>query len=172
MHLLGFAILFAAAAPVAAPPPSAPTCDAPEHRQFDFWLGEWSVVGRKAGKVVGHSRIESALGGCLIIETWTGGANSKSLNLYNRNLGAWEQFWVDSQGNRLQLQGGLRDGAMVLETPPAPDGAAPHRRDRITWTVDGDGRVRQVWEVSTDGATWAVQFDGLYSRETAAAAAD
>jgi hypothetical protein len=165
MHSIALLLALAAVPAAPAPPPNAPTCDAPEHRQFDFWVGEWSVVGKKAGKVVGHSRIESALGGCLIVETWTGGAQSRSLNLYNRDLGAWEQFWVDSQGNRLQLQGGLRDGAMVLETPPLPDGTAPRRRDRITWTPDAQGRVRQVWTVSVDGGEWAVQFDGLYSRE-------
>jgi hypothetical protein len=176
MTLLAFTFLLATAvAPAASPtpaPPAAPACDAPEHRQFDFWVGDWSVVGKKAGKVVGHSRIESALGGCLIIETWRGGADSKSLNLYNRSLGAWEQFWVDSQGNRLQLQGGLRDGAMVLETPPNPDGSARHRHDRITWSADAQGRVRQLWETSIEGGEWAVQFDGLYTREVGGGATE
>jgi hypothetical protein len=168
MPLLAYALLLAGAvaAPATPAPPPAPTCDAPEHRQFDFWLGEWSVVGQKVGKVVGQSRITSSVAGCVIVEQWTGtgGNTSQSLNLYNRSLGAWEQFWVDSQGNRLQLQGGLRDGAMVLETPPNPDGSARHRHDRITWSADAQGRVRQLWETSIDGGDWAVQFDGLYSR--------
>ena len=168
MPLLALALILAGAVatPVAPAPPPAPTCAAPEHRQVDFWLGEWSVVGKKVGKTVGHSRITSAVAGCVIVEQWTGtgGTTSQSLNLYNRGLGAWEQFWVDNQGNRLQLQGGLRDGAMVLETPHLPDGTSPRRRDRITWTADAQGRVRQVWEVSVDGGEWAVQFDGLYTR--------
>jgi hypothetical protein len=171
------ALVTAPVASAATPPAAGPTCDAPEHRQFDFWVGDWSVVGKKAGKVVGHSRIEAALGGCLIIETWTGGATSKSLNLYNRNLGAWEQFWVDSQGNRLHLQGGLRDGdalgkVMVLETPPNADGSARHRHDRITWSADAQGRVRQLWETSIDGGEWTVQFDGLYTREVGGGATE
>ena len=171
MHSLALLLALATAptAPIAAPvaaPPAAPTCDAPEHRQFDFWIGEWSVVGQKVGKVVGHSRISAAVAGCVVVEQWTGtgGSTSQSLNLYNRSLGAWEQFWVDSQGNRLQLQGGLKDGAMVLETPPNPDGSARHRHDRITWSSDAQGRVRQLWETSIDGGDWAVQFDGLYTR--------
>jgi hypothetical protein len=164
------ALLFAlATAPVAAAPaapPAAPNCDAAEHHQFDFWIGQWSVVGKKAGKVVGHSRITTAAAGCVIVEEWssTAGADSRSLNLYNRNLGAWEQFWVDSQGNRLQLKGGLRDGSMVLETPPNTDGSPLHRHDRITWSADAEGRVRQLWETSIDGGEWATQFDGLYTR--------
>jgi len=168
MHPLALPLLLAlATAPTPPPaPPAAPACEAAEHHQFDFWLGEWSVVGQKVGKVVDHSRITSAVAGCVIVEQWTGlgGNTSQSLNLYNRNLGKWEQFWVDSQGNRLQLQGTLRDGAMVLETPPLPDGTFPRRHDRITWSVDANGRVRQLWEVSVDGGEWATQFDGLYTR--------
>jgi hypothetical protein len=37
------------------------------------------------------------------------------------------------------------------------------RRQRITWSVEGEG-VRQVWETSLDGETWEVVFDGRYTR--------
>jgi hypothetical protein len=53
---------------------------------------------------------------------------------------------------------------MVLETPPLADGTRPRRHDRITWTADAQGRVRQLWETAIDGGEWAVQFDGLYTR--------
>ena len=36
--------------------------------------------------------------------------------------------------------------------------------DRITWTPNSDGTLRQVWETSGDGNAWSVIFDGLYSR--------
>jgi hypothetical protein len=48
------------------------------------------------------------------------------------------------------------------------DADAPGKsaRQRITWTPLGGGRVRQLWESSTDGGkTWSVAFDGLYVRE-------
>jgi hypothetical protein len=156
----------APAAPAAAPTPAP--CSAPERRQFDFWLGAWDVTGPK-GKVVGHSRIESILGGCTIAEHWSSttgdGANDgKSYNLYNADLKRWEQFWVDASGSRLMLSGGLVDGKMVLEGRqdlPAKDGV--HRRERITWTPNADGSVRQLWEASSDeGKSWTVAFDGLY----------
>jgi len=36
---------------------------------------------------------------------------------------------------------------------------------RITWSVNEDGSVRQLRESSTDsGKTWTVQFDGRYVR--------
>jgi hypothetical protein len=150
-----------AAAPK-APPPAAAACSDPAYRQFDFWLGEWTVHG-KAGRPVGRSRIESVLGGCAIAETWTSGSgpanDGRSLNQYQAGTKQWEQYWVDAQDGRLLLRGGLQGSAMVLASE---DGAA---HQRITWTPNEDGSVRQLWESSTDGgATWTVAFDGLYRR--------
>src|SRR5262245_5513099 len=115
------ALLFAAsaqaqqAAPPAKTPPLPPDCKAAEFRQFDFWLGEWTVPA-PGGKPPGHSRIESILDGCVILENWQGGSGytGKSFNIYNRETGHWEQFWVDTTGSRLHLVGGLVDGKMVL----------------------------------------------------------
>jgi len=36
-------------------------------------------------------------------------------------------------------------------------------RNRITWTANPDGTVRQLWEVSKDqGESWQSAFDGLH----------
>lgn len=140
-----------------------PDFSAPEHRQFDFWIGHWTVAAN--GQVAGDSRVEAILEGCAVQETWTGtsGNRGKSLSVYNRAHGAWEQFWIDSQGDRLLLRGGRRDGAMVLDN--VHEAGTDARRERITWTANADGSVRQLWEMSTDGgATWNVEFDGLYTR--------
>jgi hypothetical protein len=159
---------FAGTADAQTPPPAPPpACTAPEHRQFDFWLGQWTVVA--GGKHAGDSRIESILDGCVLLENWTGASGSvgKSFNTYNRQTGQWEQFWVDNQGTRLFLRGGFSNGHMVLtgqqDQPDAKTGKT--QRERITWTPNADGSVRQLWETSTDdGKTWAVSFDGLYTR--------
>jgi hypothetical protein len=38
--------------------------------------------------------------------------------------------------------------------------------ERITWTPNADGTVRQHWEQSADGGkTWETAFDGLYRRK-------
>lgn len=164
----------AATCPLAAQQPAPqPACTAPEHRQFDFWLGEWEVTN-PAGKPAGLSRIESILGECVILENWAtpkAVAFGKSFNTYNRNTGQWEQFWVDRSGVRLHLTGGLKDGNMVLsgrqDKPNAKTGLT--QRERITWTPGGDGSVRQLWETSVDdGKTWSVSFDGTYRRPGAA----
>ena len=148
-------------APAAAPRP----CTAPVHRQFDFWVGAWDVIGAN-GKFAGTNRIELVDGGCALFESWSsggGGYTGRSLNSVGGD-DRWRQTWVDSGGLRLELVGGLVDGKMVLEgeTPPsAPSG--PPAKNRITWSPETEGRVRQHWETSADGGkTYTSAFDGMY----------
>jgi hypothetical protein len=138
-------------------------CAGPEHRQFDFWVGEWKVQGPK-GNPVGESSITSILGKCVILENWRGGggSNGTSLNTFDASRGVWHQTWMDNQGGLLQLEGHASEGRMVLEGLQTRHEGAPSR-ERITWEKVGGDRVRQLWESSTDdGRTWKVMFDGLY----------
>src|SRR5688500_19011251 len=67
----------------AAPPPKPFDCTAPEHRQFDFWVGEWDVVPNpetrpanappQPGRKPAINIIEKAHNGCVIIENWNDG---------------------------------------------------------------------------------------------------
>ena len=138
--------------------------------EFDFWIGEWDVFGPE-GRQVGRNTITSMFGNGMLHEHWhgNGGVEGRSINAYDGPRGRWHQTWMDSTGDMLLLEGGLVDGAMVLE------GRTPHEQDptrvdrqRITWTQvsDADGaEVRQLWESSSDdGATWTVAFDGRYRR--------
>jgi hypothetical protein len=55
---------------------------------------------------------------------------------------------------------------MVMTGPSS----APHQADlnRVTWTPNADGSVRQFWELSKDGGkTWSVVFDGRYAKRRA-----
>jgi hypothetical protein len=138
-----------------------PACTSAEHRQFDFWIGTWSVSEK--GKPAGENRIEAIDKGCVLLESWRGveGMTGHSLNIYDAKRKVWHQTWADSRGSLLTLEGSFRDGAMVLE------GVHPgtKRRERITWTPLPQGKVRQHWQSSSDGgATWTTAFDGLYSR--------
>ena len=142
----------------------APACSAAEYRQFDFWLGEWDVY-QPDGKKAGESRIEAISGGCALLENWSGqgGFSGKSLNSYDRTDQRWHQSWVDSSGSLLVISGGLVDQRMVLVSVPADPLAPGAMHQRISWTPNDDGSVRQLWEASADaGKTWAVQFDGKY----------
>jgi hypothetical protein len=149
---------------IATEPP--PDCSAPEHHQFDFWIGKFEVT-TPDGKVAGHNVIESTLGGCALTEHWTGakGSEGRSINFYDRQDKRWHQVWIDSSGAPLRLSGAFTDGTMLLEgTTADQDGGLRH--ERIRWTPLADGAVRQHWEASTDGgASWSTVFDGHYVRK-------
>ena len=149
-----------------APPP--PACEAPEHRQFDFWLGEWDVIGGpQRDRIVGRNTIVRVAGGCALREHWVnaGGSDGHSLNVYDRASRRWTQFWVGADGVVLRLEGGLRaDGAMAMEGA-LPNGKGGLQRQRIVWTPQPDGGVIQQWDTSDDdGATWQTAFVGAYRR--------
>lgn len=145
-----------------------PTCEAPEHRQFDFWVGDWDVTGPNGSKA-GENHITRILSDCVLLEEWTGatGGVGKSFNVYDRTRKVWHQTWVDASGTLLQLEGKLVDGAMVLEgTTVGANGATVMHK--VTWSKQGTNpdRVRQHWETSRDGGqTWTTSFDGLYTRK-------
>src|SRR6185312_4371705 len=131
-------------------------------------LGEWNVT-TPDGKPAGTSRIESIANGYGLLENWTGdpaagGGNGKSLNCYNASSGKWQQFWVGSGGGVLELSGGFADGKMVLSGSHVVRGQK--LIERISWTPNTDGTVRQFWEQSRDdGKTWQAIFDGLYRKK-------
>src|SRR6266498_4873900 len=54
----------------AAPMMSA-SCTAPQYRQFDFWLGDWDLVGAEDRKSA-EDKVVQVLGGCALQENWTG----------------------------------------------------------------------------------------------------
>ena len=145
----------------------SPSCEAPEHRQFDFWIGSWTVTTPQ-GDLAGTNRIERTLKGCVLVENWTGseGGSGNSFNLWTASDGKWHQVWVDDSGNMLSLAGGLEGNRMVLTgTHTTPGRPTVTTVERITWTPLDGGSVRQLWESSPDGgATWTSQFDGTYTR--------
>lgn len=152
----------------ATPPSGPPGCKTPMHRQFDFWIGEWTVTDSARTTVMGRNSVTLEDSGCTIHEHWVAGGSvpntGQSLNAYDLATRQWGQDWVGSGGDVLHLRGGLREGTMVLEGDvPGPAGAAT--RNRVSWIPKPDGRVRQIWESSADGGrTWSVSFDGWYAR--------
>jgi hypothetical protein len=147
------------------PAAAAPACAAPEYRQFDFWIGDWQAVDKKTGEVLGSSRIERLLNGCVIRESWTAapGGSGMSLSIYNLADKKWHYNWVSDKGHLLYMTGGFKDGSMVMSSEaPTPDKDGKPTWSRSTWTPMPPGRVRQVYETSNDGKTWTVAFDGIY----------
>jgi len=139
-------------------------CTSPEHRQFDFWIGDWQVY-RADGSLAGINRITREYGGCVIHERYaTGrGYSGESLNTYDAARKVWHQTWVDDGGLLLTLEGRWNGRSMILEgLAPGSDGRMV--KQRITWTPTGDASVRQLWETADEQGKWTVVFDGKYTK--------
>lgn len=151
---------------------AAERCRDAGFRQFDFWLGTWEVRSA-TGELLGHNEIRRIAGGCGLLERWrgVGGGRGTSVNAYDPVRRAWTQRWV-GDGATLWLKGGLEGDRMVLTGITRRSTPRGQAVDRISWTPLPNGRIRQLWEVSTDsGATWRTVFEGFY-RKTAAATRD
>jgi len=141
-------------------------CASPDHRRFDFWIGDWDVKNA-SGEIVGRNRISAIQDACALQEQWEGrgGSRGTSLNVYDATRKVWHQTWVDNQGGLLVLEGRWREGAMRLQGRTRNSDTGRTELQRITWTPQPDGRVRQLWESSEEGgATWKVVFDGWYAK--------
>lgn len=160
------AILSSVAFTVSAQPGGPPPCTSADHRAFDFWVGTWSVFPTaNPSRQAGTNRIEKAHGDCVLIETWigAGGVSGTSLNMFSG--GRWHQTWM-SNGGMLVMSGGPAEGAMSLQSAEGSTWGGPDPAiDRITWTPNRNGTVRQHGERSTDGGkTWTTSFDLTYRR--------
>jgi hypothetical protein len=139
-------------------------CRAAGYRRFDFWLGTWEIEDFATGESAdgGDDRITSELGGCAVFEDYAGGGFvGRSMNTFDPFTGRWYQHWVDNSSVVLDLAGSPTAAGMLLEGDrPTPAGGTVH--DRIEWTATAPGEVHQLWQFSTDGGPYAVQFDGRY----------
>jgi hypothetical protein len=138
---------------------------APEFRQFDFWIGEWTVKDPK-GNTAGTSSVQLILGSCVIFENWSGtGSIGKSFNIYDINDKKWHQTWTDDRGTFTHYVGTFHDGKMVLVADQPANGKPGLAR--MTFSRLAGGEVRQFGEASSDGGkTWTTSFDLVYSKRS------
>jgi hypothetical protein len=143
-------------------------CRAPEHRQFDFWLGMWNIENTN-GDNIGTSIISSELDGCLVMEDFIGAAGfpGRSLNVYDADTDMWYQTFVDGLIGNFRLSGGLQGDEMVMTGSQTivqffPEFAIRQRDSQVTWTPLSGGRVRQLIEAAFDGGPVQTTFDGTY----------
>ncbi|MBW8243363.1 hypothetical protein K1F50_11170 [Muricauda oceani] len=141
-------------------------CCSEDHRAFDFWIGEWEVVNSQDGSPAGSSSIAKEEDGCVIRENWTSanaGYTGTSLNFFNAQTNQWEQLWVDNAGAVLKLKGNRKGDQMILASGAFEKDGKTYT-NRITWTKNDDGTVRQLWEVLENNGTATIAFDGLYRK--------
>ena len=140
-----------------------PCWSKPENRQLDFWVGRWDVYSN--GRKVGESTITLANGGCAIHESYTtpGIFTGQSINFYNPLDRKWHQYWVSSVGGVINFDETDQGNGMLQFTGQAVAPNGDVSLNRMTFSSNDDGTVRQFIEVSTDeGKTWTTGFDGLY----------
>ena len=161
-------------------------CSATEHRQFDFWLGEWEIHARNRppgaaewqdNETWVRTRVTAILDGCAIREESIDRVDGEevvvgtSVSAYNSHLRKWQQLWVDRQGAVWEYVGGMQDGEMALELEhrsSSGERQTPFEestRIRMVFTVVGADRLEWRYEYSTDeGATWIATNEAVYTR--------
>ncbi len=133
-------------------------CTSSEHRQLDFWIGDWDVVDIDAPQtVVARAQVTGILGGCAIHEDYQqiDGFKGQSFSTFDRARGVWHQTWVTNRGSLLVVEGRMENGMLLLTGTDNIKKAL----FRVWWKPEG-GAVRERAEISSDhGKTWKMLFD-------------
>lgn len=138
-------------------------------REFDFWIGEWDAYVTGTNNLAGHSRIEMASGGCMILENWTSVGqpfSGKSMNFVDPVSKKWKQVWVGSGGINVSefLNGEYKEGAMRFEFENTlPDGKKQFVKFHF-YNI-GKNEVRQLHQTSLNGSDWTTTYDFTYKRK-------
>ena len=142
-------------------------CCTKNHTDFNFWVGSWTVENSD-GVTLGNNTIKKLEKGCVLQEQWVsadGNSTGTSINFYNRSSGQWEQLWVDNSGTHLKLKGNREGDNMILASEPYLNTDGTTYVNRITWTDNKNGTVRQLWELlSGNGNVASILFDGTYRK--------
>ncbi len=158
--------LMALVLPVAAHAGDAMPCSSGEYRQFDYWLGNWSVSN--GGANTGTSKVELSLDQCLIVESWAGARNhvGKKIFAYSPEDHRWYGMFADNEGRvHVFSEGKVMAGSAEFQGPSrGPNGETVLNRMKIVRT--GADRVEETWEKSSDsGVSWKEVYRGEYSRK-------
>jgi hypothetical protein len=129
-------------------------------------LGTWMVHEGKGEGDQGTATFAADQQQCLLEERFTGpgGYEGISFNTFDVYTQAWVRTYVDNDGQRIFMTGGLQDGAMVL-TGTKRGSADPSIEVKITWAPVAEDRVVQRWEYSRDGGvSWQAGKEIVYTR--------
>jgi hypothetical protein len=147
---------------------AAPACAAPVHRGFDFMLGSW-IARHADGEIIGTATISSVLRGCAVRFDWTGRKYSgTSYNAYIADERHWQKSWFDDTGNLELLTGHATPGVLAYEATTRDKTISPGPIVvSEEWRKLPDGRVRQLYRISTDARrSWKTLFTLYYSKVT------
>jgi hypothetical protein len=165
MAAVGITCLIPSLATAAEGTPISRDCATPEHRQLDFWIGDWDTFesDTPGGPSIARARVEPIAQGCAIRELYeqNDGLIGDSILSYDPVRKQWQQTWVTNRGALMVIVGNFKDGALVLQGDVhLKDGTSVMQR--ITWKAQGMG-VRESAVLSKDGGkTWKPAFDVLF----------
>jgi hypothetical protein len=165
MAAIGIACLIPQLATAAERAPISRDCATPEHRQLDFWIGDWDTFesDTPGGPSIARARVEPVAEGCAIRERYeqNDGLIGESILSYDPVRKHWQQTWVTNRGALMVIVGNFKDGELVLQGDVhLKDGTSVLQR--ITWKTQGMG-VRESAVLSRDGGkTWKPAFDVLF----------
>jgi hypothetical protein len=148
----------------AAPAPAVRDCSAAEHRRLDFKVGEFDVTGMEGAKA-GVSRVESVLGGCMLVEHWQGAISGfgQAFFYYDREGRRWHTTFVNDDGYALVMSGVFEGDTLVVRGTGNVHGFDGEHR--MAWSPSPDGGVKQLWEHSpAAGGGWKTIHIGHYAR--------
>lgn len=135
-------------------------CAGERYRDFDFWLGDWNVVGPTGAPNGATNRIVRDLDGCAVLENWTApnGSRGRSLNAYDRGDGQWHQMWVAPNAfGPLRIAGVKEDGVLEMSgVRISPFGFSVV--DTIRWKAISPDIVNQAGSKNVPGF-----FQGAFS---------
>jgi hypothetical protein len=86
--------------------PPGTGCTDPVYRQLDFKIGEFKVTGI-GGEPAGESKVESVLGGCLLVEHWRGAISGygRAHMFFDKSDQLWRLVYVTDDGATMYLSG-------------------------------------------------------------------
>lgn len=150
---------------------------------FDFWVGEWMVIDKDSGLLMGLDMIEKIRGGCALRQNWRHMNDAYSIPGASWRMkgggdsalgpdGKWHQTWIDNNGSHIKLKGGLdEDGVMVLQSGwiEFTDRAGNKRKNRHRWHWDPqeDGTIHNWGFMQTElpeASDWTKIYDVIYRR--------
>ena len=137
-------------------------CSTTEDRQFDFWVGEWDVMGTGHRALVAESTITLADEDCIVLENWRpfSSGPAHSISVYDHANHHWRQYYAGAGVAPTEYTGAL-DAAGVLRFDI--DGASP--RKRMNYQRIDANTVRQWGEQYDDSArVWTTTWDLTYRR--------
>jgi hypothetical protein len=167
--------LAATAAAAQTPPPAA--CSGPEHRQLDFWVGDWDLTFDAGEGRIGQAtnRITAdAFGDCVITEHFEMAATGYiggSSSIWDPQTEQWRQTWVDNQGTPFVLVGGPVEGQPhIFEfRTTEPRGRTDPTIRRMIWQDVTPDSLTWRWQTQQADGGWADAWVLHYQRRDVAA---